>query len=198
MKKIIVLIGILIFTTHLGFAQTESIGNGTSQNQKIGFSIGYYGYKINNVGLQLGIEKYLATTNNFQIIWSSYFQFYTQKEKQTAIALNTRIGQRYNTNFGLILETHLGLGIQETFYKIKGYDLTSNPIREISSKINKTSAMPNISLGIGYDFSKKTKLPLVYYLRTNISWLYPDINLVFNTTANLEMGVIYKPIFKKK
>jgi hypothetical protein len=76
--------------------------------------------------------------------------------------------------------------------------LTSTPATESKIKTAKTGAIPNIALGIGYDFSKKTKLPVIFYVRPNITWLYPDKNLVFNTTANIESGIIYKPTFRQR
>ncbi len=196
MKKIVITTGLLIFTLNSvnGQSTTE---NGTPLNQKFGFVAGYYGFQFKNPGFQIGLENYMATTSHFQVVGGLYAQFHHQKDRQTSIALNARIGQRYTTKFGLMLESHLGIGVQQTFYTSKVYDLTANPIAESTLKTNKTGAMPNIALGVGYDFSKKTKLPVTLYVRPNVSWLYPDKNLVFKTTGNIETGVIYKPTFKK-
>lgn len=177
-------------------AQQEVTKNGTPENQKFGFYAGYYGYKYTNPGMQVGFENYIATTKNFQIIGSLTLQFHHKNKSQTAFALNARIGQRYTTNFGLCLETFLGIGVQNTFYVSTIYDMTTNPVKEETKIVNKTGAIPNIALGIGYDFSRKTNVPLTFYLRQNITWLLPDINLVFATSPSFEAGFIYK--LKKK
>jgi hypothetical protein len=187
-------IAIILFlaTSFQGFSQSETNKNGTPRNQKRGISLAYYGYKIANPGILIGTENYLATTSNFQIIAGLDLKFQQEKDQFSAIGINARIGQRYTTNFGLMLEAHLGIGIQQTFYTSKVYDLTKKPITESNIKSNKMGINPNIAFGIGYDFSKKTNLPIVFYLRPSINWLLPDKNLAFQVNPSLETGIIYK------
>ena len=197
MKNIITAL-LLFCTCQFTFAQVETNANGTPKNEKLGFFLGYYGYQFGNLGLQLGIENYLATTRNFKIIWSSYLQFHHRDERQTAVALITRIGQRYTMNFGLTLETHLGIGFQYTNYIQPVYHLGTATPNRTTTNTGKVAAAPNLALGIGYDFSKTTKLPITYYLRAGLAWTFPDLNLVFNTAGFFETGIIYRPKLNKK
>ena len=197
MNHRIVTIFLFLTSTFQVFAQTETNKNGTPNNQKRVVSLAYYGYQVTNPGVSLGIEKYLATTPNFQIVAGLDVRFQQKREQFSALGLNVRIGQRYTADFGLMLETHLGIGVQQTSYTSKVYDLTTQPIKESSEKTSKLSLNPNINFGIGYDFSKKTKLTIVYYIRPSINWLLPDKNLVLQTNPSLETGIIYKLNFKK-
>ncbi len=174
------------------FAQDNTTKNGTPKNQKRAVLLAYYGYQISNPGVLIGMENYLATTQNFQIVAGIDLKFQQKKEQFSAVGLNFRIGQRYTSNFGLMLETHLGVGVQQTFYTSKVFDLTKTPIAESTVKSSKTGYTPNIAFGVGYDFSKKTNLPMAFYIRPSINWLVPDKNLVFQTNPSLEAGVIYK------
>jgi hypothetical protein len=169
--------------------------NGTPSKERFGFGISYYGYKFKYPGLQLSAENYLATTKNFQVIAAALLQTYWQKEKQSAVAFALRFGQRYTTSWGLMLESYLGIGMQETYYKLKSEDLTTSPPSESIDKVHKFGAIGLISIGLGYDFSKKTKLPFIIYGMPTMRWLYPDQNLIFVTNSFLEIGVIYKPSF---
>jgi hypothetical protein len=172
--------------------------NGTPNEKKYGFSLGYFGYRFNNVGFQIGVENYLASTNNYVVLGGVNILYYNQKDIQSAVAMNARIGQRYTAGFGLFLESYLGIGLQQTLYVNKTFDYNSGQSTISETKMSKTGIIPNISLGLGYDFSKKTKIPLKFYLRPSIYWLYPDRNLVFQSSYAIETGLIYVPTFKKK
>ncbi|NJN34134.1 MAG: hypothetical protein HC817_07685 [Saprospiraceae bacterium] len=185
----------LIFLAIISIAKAQ---NEVPTHPKYGFNIGYFGHKIANAGLQIGVEKYLVTTNNFNVIGSLNVSYYNQKDIQSAFVLNGRIGQRYTTGFGLFLETYLGLGLQQTFYTNKTYEYPSGEqSKNTESKEAKTGISPSIVLGLGYDFSKNTELPIKLYIRPTFNWVYPDKNLVFQGAHALELGVIYVPNFKK-
>jgi hypothetical protein len=190
MKNLLILVAFLCSFNAIGQEKTNK--NGTPSNQKFGLSISYNAYKIANPGLQIGLEKNIATTSNYQIVRGLHLQFHSQKDKQTAIGLNARLGMRYTTTFGLMLENHVGLGVQQTIYTSQVFDLSTNPIAESSTKTSKLGIKPNIALGFGYDFDKKTNFPVLFYVRPSFNWLYPDLNLVMQTAMNLEMGIVYK------
>ncbi|MEM9833857.1 MAG: hypothetical protein AAF944_24720 [Bacteroidota bacterium] len=179
---------------------TESIAqeNETLTNRKWGFFAGYNGFRFGNFGLQIGAENYLATARNFQIIGISSLQFYTQKEVQSGIDLNFRFGQRFTANYGVLLESYIGLGVAHTTYSSPTIDFTTTTGDSSVTKSSKWGVKPNITLGIGYDFNRKLDLSLITYARTNISWLYPDRNLVFQTIPFLEVGIVIMPKLKQK
>ena len=169
--------------------------NGTPKNSQYGFSLGYFGYKLYAKGVQLGVERYLATTNNFNVIGSLNMIYYNETGIQSAISLNARIGQRFTTNFGLFMETSLGLGVQQTYFTTQIFDYNNGVATVTTSKSSKLGVLPNIAIGIGYDFTKKFDSPVKLYLRPAFYWLYPDRNLLFQSAYALEAGIIYMPKF---
>ncbi|MEN9610805.1 MAG: hypothetical protein RLZZ628_1619 [Bacteroidota bacterium] len=191
--KYIISIALFLWSTGIGFGQiTLNAKNETPLQQRLGLNVGYYGFKLNYPGFQIGIEHYWATTLHFQVISDFEVSGYYQKDQQKAVALTANIGQRYTSFWGGFLENYLGIGIQETIFQSQIYNLTTHPIEVRTVNTNKLSVIPNISLGLGYDFSRKTALPLIYYVRPTIHWLIPDQNLVFQTIFSFKTGIIYR------
>lgn len=124
--------------------------------------------------------------------------YYYQIGSQSALALNTRIGQRFTAGFGLFSETMVGIGVQQTFYVNREYNYNGNSSTITEVKSTKTGFLPGVTIGLGYDFSKKTKLPMKLYFRTSRFWLYPGSNLTFQTSHTLESGIIYVPNWNKE
>jgi len=189
MKKLLLALLIVSGYSTLS-AQVNTEPNGTPSNQRFALSIGFYGFSGKNPGIQIGLENYLATTQNFQIIGGLFLQLYSQKEKQSGIAINARIGQRYTSNAGLMFESYLGIGPEWTTYKsrVSDYALSKTSIE----KKSKWGIIPNIAIGAGFDSNRISDSPLLYYLRSSASWLIPDRNLLFQSKLNLEAGVVHR------
>ncbi len=191
-------ISIVLLAIAFGLKAQSTTLNGVLQNNKIGFSAGYLAYKFNHPGFQLGIENYVAETNNYSFISSLSIFYYKQKDLQSAINLNARIGQRYTAGFGLFLETYLGMGVQRTSYIDKVFEYNSSQSTVMEDKTSKMGITPSISVGLGYDFSKQTDYSVKFYFRPSVYWLYPDKNMVLYSSHAIESGLIYVPNFKKK
>jgi hypothetical protein len=181
---------VLLFLAFNSKAQ-DVTKNGTPSNQRFSFSAGYLGYKLANPGLQLGVEKHLATTNNFNVIGGLLLNYYNESKVQSAVGLHARIGQRYTAGFGLFLETYLGIGVQQTFFTNQTYEYNAGVSTIKETKTSKPSLSPSITLGLGYDFNKKMDLPIKWYLRPSFYWIYPERNLLLQTSYALETGIVY-------
>lgn len=196
MKKTFTIL-IVILTFYQVNAQ-DLTKNLTPKNQRFGFMIGYYGDKLSNAGIQLGAETYLATTNNYQVIASMQYNLYGQKETYIAHNINPRVGFRYTTNYGFIVESYFGIGYIYRKYKYEQYILNNEGDIVNQGRAGVSSAVPNIALGFGYDFSRKSKLPFSAYIRPSVNFFYPNGYVVFEASYALEAGIIYAPIFKIK
>ena len=194
MKNIILTIAMFWQITYCTAQNTTK--NGTPNNQRFGFSMGYYGDKIANSGYQLGLERYLATTNNYNVIGSVLVSNYFVKNINTAVSLTPRIGLRYTANSGITLESHLGLGYLQRFYKYNDYKIDTQGQVVSDRKASQASVMPNFAFGLGYDFRKKTNLPIIYFLRTSINYNYPNKHLLFEASYALESGIVFVPKLK--
>lgn len=191
MKKFILLLFYTLSSVCI-FAQKSN------EQGSYGLSIGYFGKSISEPGAQVGFEYIIANAKKFQIISSAGLHYYYQKDISSGVGLNVRFGQRYTTDYGLFLENYLGLGVQFTQFKSEEFDFTTSPATVRQANNPKTSALPNVAIGLGYDFTKKNNLPLKYYLRGGMYWLYPDQNLLFQTFPTIETGVIFYPRFGKR
>ncbi len=176
----------------------ERTANGTLKDERFGFSAGYFGDKFRNVGYLLAWENYLATTQNFTIVGTVQFSNYFVSQNFTAVSVLPRIGVRYTTNYGLALESHLGLGYLHRFYKFNEYGVNQEGQITTQRKASQASAMPSIAIGLGYDFRRKTALSLLYFIRGSINYNYPNKHFLFEASYALETGFIYIPKRIKK
>jgi len=186
----------LLISTGKTTAQ-ELTNNGTNKERRFGYSASYYSLKNNSFGWQIGIENYLATTKNFQVIGSLNLSNYFVKDIYTGASINPRIGFRYISNFGFVLENFIGFGYLHRFYKFNDYSVNANGDVVSKGKASQASAMPNIMLGIGYDLENKLKIPLLAIIRGSVNYNYPNRHFIFETYLALEAGIVYRPNFKK-
>jgi hypothetical protein len=183
----------IIFSIAIACISIKSIAQTvTKQTSRYSFNAGYISYKLANAGAQIGVEKNIATVKNFTINSGLQLNYLNESGVQSGIGLHARFGQRYTMPFGLFVESNLGLGVQNTSYTTQVFDYSSGTAIASSSKENKLSLSPSVVLGLGYDFVKYTKLPLKFYVRPAIYWLYPERNTILGTAANIETGLIFK------
>ncbi|MEL6536627.1 MAG: hypothetical protein AAFQ98_14510 [Bacteroidota bacterium] len=162
-----------------------------STQRGLGYSLGYYAFKGGHPGMQVGVERCLAQQHNFQTIGQVFLQFYSQSKRQTGVGLNARVGQRYTAGFGLIAESYLGIGPELTVHQTEIWDFDTE--ETTISQTTQLGVLPNLAFGLGYDFNRKLNLPFTSFCRANIAWLIPDRNLVFQTSLNWEVGIVYSP-----
>lgn len=196
MKKVILLVIIMGIFGEV-FSQ-ETTKNGTPLDERFGFSIGYFGDKLVNYGYLLAFENYIATTQNFNILGTIQFSNYFVNQNFTAITLLPRIGLRYTANFGLSLESHLGIGYLHRFYNYDEYAVNAQGQVVVKGKASQASFMPSICLGLGYDFRRKTNLSLLYFLRASLNYSYPNKHFFFEASYAIETGFTYIPKWNKK
>jgi hypothetical protein len=182
---------ILLGLVSLANAQ-EIESNGTPKDKKYGLVIGYYGNKLTEAGVQVGLENYLATTANFQVVSSLHLNIFRKKDIHTGLSLNPRIGVRHTANWGLTMEGHLGLGYLHRFFDYDQYKLDESGVIVKQGKAGQASLMPNIAFGLGYDFSRTFQLPVALYLRPSVNWAYPNKHFGFEASYAAEVGIVVK------
>lgn len=196
MKKLLLIPFFLVFSNFLH--SQELTKNNTPKNQRLGFSVGYYGHKITNTGVQIGLERYLSTTQNFNVLASFMFTGFSVKDVYKAVSFTPRIGFRYTANWGLTAETAIGLGYLQRFYQYEQYDLNDNGQLVKTGKAKLASAMPNFTVGVGYDFRKKTGLNALYFIRFGMNYNYPNKHYFYDQSTALETGIVWVPKFGGK
>ncbi len=196
MKNFITMFCVAIIGAGATTAQ-EFNNNGTNKLRRFGYSASYYSIKSSSFGWQLGVENYLATTKNYQVIGSLNLSNYSVESVYTAVTLNPRIGFRYTSNFGFVLENAIGFGYLHRFYKYNDYGVNANGDVVSKRKASQGSAMPNFMLGAGFNLENKFKIPLLAVVRGSLNYNYPNRHFIFETYFSLEAGLVFRPNFKK-
>ncbi len=191
MKKLATIVTTVCFVLNL--QAQELTNNLTPKNQRIGFYMGYYGNKITEPGIQIGVEDYLATTPNYQVVGSLFSTFFSKEKQYYAFTISPRIGLRYTASWGLSLESHFGFGYIFRHFAYDQYELNGDGNIVDKGNAGISSMMPNLALGLGYDFSRKANLPLKLYVRPSCSINYPEGHILFQASYALEAGIIYIP-----
>jgi hypothetical protein len=156
------------------------------------------GNKISEPGVQTGVEEYLATTPNYQVIGSLFTTFFGAEKQYYAFAISPRIGLRYTASWGLTLESHFGFGYIYRHFDYHQYELDSEGNIVDKGNAGISSMLPNFAFGLGYDFSRKANLPIKLYIRPSCNLSYPEGHILFQASYALEAGIIFIPQLNKR
>jgi hypothetical protein len=191
MKKITTIA--IMFCLIITVQAQELTKNLTPKNQQLGFFMGFYGNQLHDPGVQIGVEDYLATTLNYQIIGSMHLVVFGKNNLYYAIALTPRIGLRYTSIFGLTFESHFGIGYVYRHFNYHQYEINATGDIDDKGNAGLSSMMPNLAIGLGYDFSRKINLPVKLYIRPSCGLSLPAGHILFEAYYGLEAGLIYAP-----
>jgi len=183
MKNIIL---ILLFLSTLEAVGQEQAGS------KINISIGYYGETITHPGLIAGIEYTPVVLGKYQMILALNAGGYVHKRNNTSFFVRGQWGQRITFNNGLFIEQFLGLGYLHQFtHGGELYEVLPNGSIVETPDRGRPNIMPSVTLGLGYDFSKKGIANLSIFLRPELFWKAP-FNGYYLTHPALSTGIISK------
>jgi hypothetical protein len=158
-----------------------------------GFTAGYTAYLLTNPGFQLGIEHPLGSVKYFKTMTNLTLRGYFQGEIQSGLQLSLGYGSRVTVPFGFFFENYIKIGYEHYFFTNKTFTFESSVGNIVERKQNKGAFSPDISLGIGYDFSKINLLGLLLFIRPTLAWRIPDRNLAFQNTFYIDGGIIFYP-----
>ncbi len=188
-KKTLIIIIIFLGLTSV-FAQEAD----EEQNSKFSINVSYFGEWITNPGFVAGVEYEILENKKgwFSLITKGEVGFYYQEQNNLTMFIDTQIGPRFTAPFGLYADLCLGLGYSHIWPVgniYSGVDSNGNIIDE--NNTGDPSMMFGLSIGVGWDFGKKTKLPLRVFARGNFFGHYP-VNRFIRPKLALEVGVGYR------
>ncbi len=185
MKHSILLLLIPFFSFLNAYGQEENL-------PKNKLTFGYFGETVTHSGLSIGIEHYPFQTGKYQIILASNIGGFVHKRNNTSLFVRGQWGQRIAFGGGVFLDQFIGLGYLHHFTHGGGsYEvLLPNGAVVETPNSGRPMVMPSISLGTGYDFSRKTKWDVVFFLRPELFWKAP-FNGYYLTHLALNTGVIF-------
>ena len=158
---------------------------------KTKFMVGYFGETVTHTGLNLGIEYYPFQSQKYQMILSTSLGGYTHIRNNTSVFLRQQWGQRITFSSGLFIDQFMSLGYLRHFsHGGENYEVLPNGAVVETKNNGRSMIMPSVSIGTGYDFSKKRNKNIIYFLRPELFWKAP-FNGYYLTHFALNTGIIF-------
>ncbi|MFT5820162.1 MAG: hypothetical protein ACI8ZM_001396 [Crocinitomix sp.] len=143
-------------------------------------------------------EFYYVHKPVFQLYQTAQIGGFINRSSGSAIFFNTNIGMRYTFGMGLNTDLSLGLGYFNGYYPKTTYELTAQGTYAPSKIKSIGASSANISLSIGYDFSKKYGKEFTLF--TRYQWIgstsYWSL-IGIRPNGLLKIGVRFNPFHKK-
>ncbi|MBX7243260.1 MAG: hypothetical protein K1X92_16060 [Bacteroidia bacterium] len=176
---------LFLFVPVLAFCQQE-------YKPEIAFTTSYYGETLTHPGVNAGIEYYPFQAPRFQTILAANLGGYLHIRNNTSLFFRGQWGQRAICKNGFFVESFLGLGYLHHFtHGGKTFDVLPNGAVVKVPNTGKSMVMPGVSIGLGYDFSKKTNCNIRFFLRPELFWKAP-FNGYYLTHFALNTGLIFQ------
>jgi len=175
------------------FLFTHINSNGQENNlPKTKLTLSYFGETITHNGLNLGFEYYPFQSKKYQMILASNIGGYVHIRNNTSLFIREQWGQRITFDWGIFIDEFIGLGYLHQFtHGGDNYEVLSNGAIVKTPNNGSPMIMPSVAIGTGYDFSKKTKWNIIYFLRPELFWKAP-FNGYYLTHFALNTGFIFK------
>lgn len=159
-------------------------------NESVAVKFDYFGELVLHPGLSLGIDYTLARKNWVTIHWDSDMGGYWHKWNNTALFLKTSIGGRFPIR-SLFVDLNLGAGYMHSFAAGTIYQKSSEGGVEKAANWGHPHFMPTSSLLIGWDGTRKMKLPWTFHIGAE-AYLQSSFNHIFLPHAAARVGFTYK------
>ncbi len=155
-------------------------------------TLSYFGETITHPGLNIGFEYYHFQSKTHQMILATNIGGYIHIRNNSSFFIRGQWGQRITFNCGVFIDEFMGLGYLHQFVNGgQNYEVLPNGAVVKTLNTGRPMIMPSVAIGTGYDFSKKTKCNVVYFLRPELFWKAP-FNGYYLTHLALNTGVIFK------
>lgn len=159
-------------------------------NPNVAFKIGYFGELVLHPGLSLGIEYTLAKQNWVTVHWDIDLGGYWHLWNNTAVFLKSSIGARIPVG-SAFADLNLGVGYLHSFAGGTLYQRSSEGGVEKAVNWGHPHFMPNASLLIGWDGTRKHDLPWTIHIGPEV-YLQSSFNHTFLPHIAAKVGFTYK------
>lgn len=172
-KTMLLYLLFLLFSSQTLFGQVQKEERKQTYPISIALSSHSWAFPLSNVfrlnpyypGLAVGTEFYFIKRPKSKLFQTAEIGGFLNKNQGSALYFNSNLTYRYTTKFGLMTEIGLGLGYFHGFHRSDTYE------QEASGEFTKVkdggigSLSSNLTLGIGYDLSKKSDKNWMPFLR---------------------------------
>jgi len=162
--------------------------SGQESKISIPVNISYFGETITHPGIEIGYENTFFRSFNYTVSIGAY----VHQRNHTGLFLEAGVNWRHTFPIGYSMEFGLGLGYLHTWeHGGDTYLVDDNGNVSLKPKYGHPHFMPSVKLGlIGWDFRKKTNIPLRLNADIIIFGQYPFNNYIMPHAA-LKVGGTY-------
>lgn len=145
-------------------------------------------------GASVETAYYYRNKEKLDLLQTAQIGGFYNSSSGSALYFNSDLQIKYTANFGLTADLGLGLGYLHSFYPSTTHVQTESGTYETANKAGVGALSANLSLGLGYDLSKKTDLnisPFIRYQWIGSTAYWSLLNIRPN--GLLHLGVQFKP-----
>jgi hypothetical protein len=182
---------LLLITFNCSFVLAS---NADSTRSNTSIVLNYWGTVASTPGLKLGIEQAFLQSSKYAVIGSASLLLNRKPDIYTSAGFSFGSTLRRTGKCGLYLEHGIILGYLGNYYDFDVYRTNSDgDIVNVGRKW-KSSFLFGYSVGIGYDFSKKTKTDLQLFFKPGIFYCLPNkANFYYVNNYSIEIGLVLHP-----
>lgn len=162
-------------------------------HEKIAIRFNYFGELGLHPGLEIGTDYKLAKRKWITVHWDTGLGGFWHRWNNTSVFLKSSIGARFPI-WSMFVDFNLGAGYMHSFLAGPVYQMSNNGGVERTVDWGSSHFMPSFSTLIGWDGTRKNKLPLTVHLGAE-AYLQSNFNHIFLPHVAAKIGVTYK--FKK-
>jgi hypothetical protein len=145
-------------------------------------------------GISAGTEFYYKNKPTFKFFQTAQIGGFLNKASGAGCYFNSNIGLRHTMKFGLAIDFSFGLGYFHSFYPSDTYVQNLNGEFEKSNKGGVGAMSGNISLGLGYDFSRKKNKYFTPFIQYQwIAGTYYWSLITIRPNGLLHLGIRFNP-----
>ncbi|NOU48171.1 MAG: hypothetical protein HOO86_14075 [Bacteroidales bacterium] len=176
----------------------NALGTDTTRSNK-SIIVSYWGTLSNNPGIKMGLEKTRVFSSKYAVNSSISLLINRKPDIYTSAGIILNSSLRMTGKRGLYFEHGINFGYLGSYYDFDFYRTNSdNEIVNVGRKWV-SSVILGYSLGLGYDFSKKTNTNVQIFIKTGLYYRFPNNdNLFYLNNYSVEMGLALHPKWLNK
>ena len=184
MRRAVLSFTIFIAASSSAWAEEVVASRPAAQRSRLGLTASYLGETGTHPGLVLGVDLSLLHLGMaHELFVRGLLGGYVHSRLYWALFAGGEIGWRSTASFGLRGEVALGVAYLHTVLASPVYAVGSDGQVTATSDLGRPGVMPSASLGVGWDFGRRTRFPLTVMLRPIVFWQVP-----VNQTALVHFG----------
>jgi hypothetical protein len=141
---------------------------------RLNVGAGYFGQTITHPGVVLEMEYETSINKTMSLPFRVDLGVYSHPRNHNGLFVDVNYGFRRYYKSGLFLEESIGIGVLGSAINTDVFVVDDNGTVSDGSKVNSLQLMPTLTIGIGYNITKKKEDALtLIWLRPKVSWQIP-------------------------